>query len=357
MHTSNRSLNLDILRIFSICAIISLHVANGYLSFLVLPKDFNWWFTALTYDAIFKWGTIVFIMLSGTLLLGENKNKSVSIFLWNRFKRIFIPFLIWYLIYKFTSDDYFHDFSLKSIFLLFTDFIKGNVHYHLWFVYLIFGLYLLTPILSVFINKASNQIIHYYFLYWAIFTIIPPFLEKYYNISFALMPYIELQNYVGFYLIGYYLHNTNFKIKNTYFLLLPISIIANLILSTFHSMEIQKTDYFFLNRFSIFNTINAILIFLLFLRINFNSILIFKKNKEKIAKISNLCFGVFLCHVFIIWILDSGTLGIKLIAYSLNEIYVHIAIGFPVIITTTIILSFAFCYFISNIPFVKRLMI
>ena len=50
--------------------------------------------------------------------------------------------------------------------------IKG--HYHLWFVYLIIGLYLIVPLLRLWVNDTNKKYVEYFIILSIIFTYIIP---------------------------------------------------------------------------------------------------------------------------------------------------------------------------------------
>ena len=98
----------------------------------------------------------VFIMLSGALLL--NRNETYSNILKHRFKRIIVPFLFWSLI-VYLSTSFYH--GATNIVDCLLDYVHGvvtaSVHEIYWFVYLILGLYLVTPLLCTIIQAKGNK--------------------------------------------------------------------------------------------------------------------------------------------------------------------------------------------------------
>ncbi len=224
--------------------------------------------------------------------------------------------------------------------MLLKSLMTGEVHYHLWFVYMVFGLYLITPILAKFINSASKTTIQSYFLFWFIATILPPFMKQFLGWEIGFAHYFQLHEYVGFYLLGYYLHHNPIKVNYLVYLLIPVNVLLNIYFTSQMSYELAKTDFFFLNRFSIFNVINAILLFNLFRQIPWEQWVKTEKNKTLLSQVSLLSYGIFLCHPLVIWLFDKGYLGVQLIGYQLNGAWVHVSTGFPVILLVVCIVSF-----------------
>ena len=87
----------------------------------------------------------LFILLSGALLIPKNENCKV--FYSKRIKSVFIPFLFWiafYTLFRLLSP-YLN--NAESTILIYKNLIGigGWPYYHLWYIYLILFLYLITP--------------------------------------------------------------------------------------------------------------------------------------------------------------------------------------------------------------------
>ena len=93
-------------------------------------------------------GIPLFLMLSGALLLG--KEEPVGVFFKKRFLRIIPPFLVWTLV-TFTLNRIMGG-SLDALHFI-PDYLcrllNGQIHDIYWFVYVIIGIYLLTPVLRI----------------------------------------------------------------------------------------------------------------------------------------------------------------------------------------------------------------
>lgn len=93
-------------------------------------------------------GVHLFLMLSGALLLG--KSEPVRVFYRKRLRRILIPFLIWSLVVYILTCFKDGGFNWKSFL---PDFgwklLTNGIHGTYWFIYVILGLYLVTPLLRI----------------------------------------------------------------------------------------------------------------------------------------------------------------------------------------------------------------
>ena len=89
-------------------------------------------------------GVHLFILLSGALLLG--KEEPIGVFYRKRLRRILIPFLLWsvavYILTGLTTEGFpwgFLDYFRRLA--------TNGIHGTYWFIYMILGLYLITPLL------------------------------------------------------------------------------------------------------------------------------------------------------------------------------------------------------------------
>ena len=87
-----------------------------------------------------------------------------------RAARILVPFLIWSVVYALAWGDPVH--NLKDLFLNF-NYAAG----HLWFVYMLVGMYILMPLLSPWAEKVGRKELRVYLGIWLFTTLIPFFRE------------------------------------------------------------------------------------------------------------------------------------------------------------------------------------
>lgn len=104
-------------------------------------------------------------VLASSYLLFPLKYSSGEFFR-RRAGRIIIPFILWSLVYAFTAGEPVS--NLKGLLLNF-NYAAG----HLWFVYMLVGLYLVMPLLSPWAEKVSKRELEFYLFIWAITTTVP----------------------------------------------------------------------------------------------------------------------------------------------------------------------------------------
>ena len=109
----------------------------------------------------------LFVMISGYLLLPIKTDYRT--FFKKRFTRISFPFIAFCIFY----DIFFYikgDIDMKTMFI---NIPKIFINYgaelgHLWFMYMIMGVYLLMPIFSPWIKSAKKEHFYFYFTIWLI---------------------------------------------------------------------------------------------------------------------------------------------------------------------------------------------
>ena len=145
---------MDNSRILAIFAVVFLHVAAGAFMGNALGSG-NWW-AGNIYDSAVHWCVPIFVMISGALLLDTTKTESPEVFYRKRATRILIPLVFWSLAYlawnqgKGSLDG--HRLSGGALARLL---LSGKPHYHMWFLYMILVLYLITPFLRKLVKACT----------------------------------------------------------------------------------------------------------------------------------------------------------------------------------------------------------
>lgn len=144
----------------------------------------------------------LFFMVSGALLL-PIKTDYVA-FIRKRFSKIAIPTIIWslvYILFKLYDSDSEIDIFQSIVSIPFSP--QGNGV--LWFMYTLAGLYLLAPILSAWLERATQHEIIIVLMLWCITLCYPLFdFDISINTSTTGVLYY-FTGYAGYFMLGYYL--------------------------------------------------------------------------------------------------------------------------------------------------------
>lgn len=163
-NTSKRVVYLDYLRIFSTFAVIFLHVsAQNWYSASVFSTE---WQILNFYDSLVRWAVPVFVMISGALFL--SKEISIRTLYLKHVLRMIIAFVVWSFVYAICQKGG-YDFSEHKVMWL-----AG--HYHMWFIPMIIGLYIMIPIIKYIVR--DEKITHYFLILAAMFSFLLPTLFR-----------------------------------------------------------------------------------------------------------------------------------------------------------------------------------
>lgn len=136
-------------------------------------------------------------MLSGAFILNNKENQNFKYFYKKMSRRIFLPAVV-LLVLFFIIDEIEALYTNHSYILPIKSIIIGN-YYNLWYLYMLFGLYLLTPFIIRVKNSVEKHIFKisgYVLLLWAIISSATSNFRLAYDIGvvFAFAAYFILGN-------------------------------------------------------------------------------------------------------------------------------------------------------------------
>lgn len=274
----------------------------------------------------------LFFMISGYLLL-PLKLETIP-FYKRRLTKILFPTLFWTLIYLFsdvmTGSIMWLDL-LHSICLI--PFIPQG-HIIMWFMYVLIGLYLISPVLSSWLSCAKKKEVELLLGIWLFTNLLPVFSDGKLTGESHASTYYYISGFVGYYVLGYYFKNLQ-KISYTLSLLLiliPASVMFMSSICKFPFFAYDGPDFL---------SVSAILMcvgwFNLFLHMDFD---LSKTQKQWVVSLSSLSFGVYFVHILMARFLVNG-LGLPVDGYPDSALLMVLTYG----------LSSLLIYFISKTPF------
>ena len=176
LNTKNRIIYLDILRGLAIILILFWHVSNNF------PTNLTNWKCSISFLALARIGIPLFLMISGALILNR-KNSNIKDFFKKKIKRLFIPYILWVIIYFALGLTLIHDMyglyyydtpaSLSIEYFCSVLFSLSAFSSILWFIWCIFGFYLAVHILDSFIRDYELKGLEYILIIAFICAIIP----------------------------------------------------------------------------------------------------------------------------------------------------------------------------------------
>jgi len=216
----------DLMRIYASIAVVILHTSAWVLYFQQKNSWERWSFNSLLSSAC-RWSVPVFVILSGAIFLSSAKNEPVKKFLATRLKRVGIPLVFWSIIYFIYIHTAKHiPFSLKYDLTLF---LKGQPYYHLYFIFVIIGLYIITPALKSILNNLSDKKQKYLVILVLCITSLAVMVNKYFNLK-TINAFTFFIPFIGYYLAGFSLKNIHIR-KSALILVWMVFISAAIIIS------------------------------------------------------------------------------------------------------------------------------
>lgn len=199
----------DLLRVLAMAAVVVLHVSAGWLQ--AAPVGTADWQALNLWDGLTRWCVPVFVMLSGMFLLDPKKGLSWPDLFLRYLLRMVTALLFWGVFYILLLTLLGGGaLTWGGVRAAVHSVLRGDVREHLWFLYMMFGLYLVTPLLRAFVRGARRSDLHWFFLLTAVLALFLPTLLRLRPDPVASL-YLErlrvhlVLGYVGFYVAGYYL--------------------------------------------------------------------------------------------------------------------------------------------------------
>lgn len=157
-------------RAVAIVSVVCQHAADSvvwYSDWLISRPP--WWFAGAVFDAIAA-GVPLFTMVSGALLLNPKSESTLAAFLHRRLGRILPPYLVWcvvYTVWKTRNDKLSFTWDAFAYEVVF-----GGAYYHLWFIPMLLGLYVLTPLVRTAIARGPSSVLWFTAWAWAVWFVV-----------------------------------------------------------------------------------------------------------------------------------------------------------------------------------------
>jgi surface polysaccharide O-acyltransferase-like enzyme len=352
-----RPVNVDLIRTVAMVGVILLHASGRFTITSQTMNQMNqlevarWGVVDFYQSVAVPLGVPLFLMLTGALLLQPEKKDALSVFFRKRWARIGLPSLFWGAAY------FAWDFLVQRIPFSSAAIIQGILngpYTQMWYLYVLVGLYLLTPILRVFVAHADLTILKYFVILWVLGVAIVPFFGLFstYQLNSNVF---ALTGYVGFFVLGTYLSTVQMR-RSTLSILIVIGILFTAFGTYILAGTVGGTEmYFFQQYFSPTVILGSVTVFLLLLSIkppltqkeNGNSLSIVNR---LIKVISQNTLGIFFVHVMIIESIEKGYFGFAINRDTLNPI-----IEVPLLTVIVLFASLAIILILKRVPYLKRL--
>lgn len=318
---------LDVVRFIAMFTVVCCHCTD----------PFNFYpGTAPNIGEIKLWGAIygsvlrpcvpLFVMITGALLLPVRGDTST--FYKKRIPRVFYPFLIWSVLYNLFPWitgllglnpqiilDFFpyageevmqQSFSVSLEYILMIPFNFSILAVHMWYIYLLIGLYLYLPVFSAWVEKASERAKLMFLLAWGVTLLLPYYYQFVSNYlwgtcswnSFGML--YAFAGFNGYLLLGHYLKNLEWSLKKTLTIGIPMFAVGYAVtfLGFRHITALPEYTDEMLELFFTYCSLNVVMmtipVFMLAKKVKVNS----ERMKKALANLTVCGFGIYMIHYF-----------------------------------------------------------
>ena len=318
---------LDVVRFIAMFTVVCCHCTD----------PFNFYpGTAPNIGEIKLWGAIygsvlrpcvpLFVMITGALLLPVRGDAST--FYKKRIPRVFYPFLIWSVLYNLFPWitgllglnpqiilDFFpyageevmqQSFSVSLEYILMIPFNFSILAVHMWYIYLLIGLYLYLPVFSAWVEKASERAKLMFLLAWGVTLLLPYYYQFVSNYlwgtcswnSFGML--YAFAGFNGYLLLGHYLKNLEWSSKKTLAIGIPMFAVGYAVtfLGFRHITALPEYTDEMLELFFTYCSLNVVMmtipVFMLAKKVKVNS----ERMKKALANLTVCGFGIYMIHYF-----------------------------------------------------------
>jgi surface polysaccharide O-acyltransferase-like enzyme len=238
--SDNRIVWLDVIRCVAMIMVIGVHCIDPFYispTMRAIPEYTHW---AAIYGSLLRPSVPLFVMMTGLLPV---KKQPLGKFYKKRIYRVLFPFLIWSVLYSMfpwvtgvlgLPKEIIGDFfcytqgqesqslidSLKDVAMI--PFNFSHKENHMWYIYLLIGLYLYMPFFSAWIENADRKTKRAFLLIWIISLFIPYLKEYVANCLFERSGYVfgtdtwnefglfyYFAGFNGYLLLGHYVKKGN----------------------------------------------------------------------------------------------------------------------------------------------------
>ncbi len=347
------SLPVDLIRTVAIIFVILLHAsAEPNLNIdMMSPQAVQLWWTADVYGAIARTAVPLFVMLTGALLLQPSKTEEpLRVFFKKRWNRIGIPVIFWMIIF-FAWNTLVRGQPLTPTSIV--DGVLVGPYVQFWYVYLLIGLYLITPVIRVVVAHANWSTARYFLLLWFIGTGVVSLLTL---TSFS--PQVVwfrdnvflITGMLGYFFLGAYI--TRLKLRRFVVYSILVGGVVWTIFATYFLIGYLGEFYstFFLDASSFSIILTSIAIFLILSAVPNQSLKKWHKTNRILQIISSNTLPIYLFHLIILETLQKGYLGIQISVTNINPI-----ISIPLATAASLLISLAIIVPLKKIPYVARI--
>lgn len=343
---AGRIIYLDLLRIAACIAVIMVHVsADNWYS--LSPADPRWQ-VLNAYDSVAHFCVPAFFMISGTTFLNAGKELPLGVLYKKYVLRIVVAYLFWSLVYAIAGYAASGEALAFPAALAYILQATLESHYHLWFLPVIAGMYILAPLLRQIVLKPETE--KYFLILFLVFGVCIPTLQLFdIPYAWALQSIIVMEivtGYAGYFMLGHYLHlrDVSKRFRLASYALGACGFIACIVVSQVYSLEAGEPVAKLYGYTTLSSLLSVAAVFLFF-KYCVSKWKWAVKHRRFIQGLSSCTFGAYLIHDFFLSALYES--GVHSLAFNTIA-------AVPLITFAIFILSIGSSWLIRRIPVIHK---
>lgn len=343
---TKRILHYDLLRVIAAFSVVMLHVSAQF--WYDLDVNGPEWKLANSYNALSRYGVPIFVMLSGALFLGRAEKVDIKRLYTHNILRFVVIYIVWSCAYGLLDCAGFNwsEITWKDIV---REMMGGR--YHLWFLPMIAGIYVLLPVLDSWIRHAEKRNVEYFLLLFFVLQILAETAKALFGMDDLtyLLGLIDVQmvcSYIGYFVLGYYIAHIGLPRKYhrwIYLAVIPAAIL-NVVLGNGLAVRAGYPVGAIYDSYGLFTFVIVAALFL-FCTEKLSRIHYSERAEKVLKELSMGTLGVYLMHVGLIEVLQK---------IGLHSMTLPIVIGIPVHAIVCFVVCFLFAAILRRIPGVGK---
>ena len=345
---------IELLRIMACIGVIGIHAGSQH--FRDMPVDSSVWAVSNFYHGINRFAVASFVMISGCLYLDQKRTWDIKRLWIRNILPIGVAYIFWqvfYAVYRIWTAGIAAK-GTKAVLIKFMVYVSKS-YFHLWYLPMLIGLLIITPMLWEIVNSSrGKQWEEYIIILYLVFMILPytvncfplPWKEHVMNILHTVQPEL-VAGYVGYFVLGHYLSHYEISKKLEY-LIYTLGVVLILVaigLCYIRSQQTGKEVQAFYENYTLAGFFWGTSFFLFF-KNHVSKIKWSEKQEKIICYLGSCTFGIYLIHAFFRDILHRAGIDSMMIGNTV--------IAIPIVIVVIFVISLTVVMILKKIPIVNK---
>ena len=342
----NRNIQYDLLRILAAFSVVMLHSAAQH--WYDLPIDSLDWKVVNAYDACFRFGVPIFVMISGAIFLDPLRELDMRRLYRHNILRLVVIYLLWGAVYG-LMDCYHYGFSSLTWKEILKEMLSGR--YHLWYLPMLIGIYVLLPVLRSWVHNAQKQNLQYFLTLFVVLQVLRTTVMTFVKNGELrhLLSLGEIQmasSYLGYFVLGYYIVHIGIpqKYHKCFYLAAVPGVVLNILISNAQTARDGIPNGGIYDCFCLFTFLIVVAVFLFFAE-RIKTHRWSRGCAAVITEVAKGTLGIYLMHIGVIELLEPR---------GIHSAMVPVAAGVPLLALLAFVLCYVAAALLRRIPWVGR---